>query len=62
MTKEQYTAKLLEMGYNAVLENGVIMIAVTDEKTAKKANKAVKEIGYNASYGVRIERREEIWI
>lgn len=55
MSKEEAVIKLSEMGFKAVLDSGVIMITVTDEKTAKKANKAVKEIGYNASWGWRIE-------
>ena len=58
MSKEEATTMLSEMGYNAVLDSGVIMITVADEKTAKKANKAVKEIGYNASWGWRIETNE----
>ena len=55
MSKEEAVIKLSEMGFKAVLDSGVIMITVTDEKTAKKANKAVKEIGYHASWGWRIE-------
>ena len=58
MSKEETATKLSEMGYNAVLDSGVIMITVADEKTAKKANKAVKEIGYNSSWGYRIEKNE----
>ena len=55
MNKEQAVSQLSNLGYNATLESSVIMITVADEKTAKKANKAVKEIGYNASWGWRIE-------
>ena len=55
MNKDEALTRLSEMGYNAVLESGVIMITVTDENTAKKANKAVKEIGYDSSWGWRIE-------
>ena len=61
MNKDQVVSQLSNLGFNAVLESGVIIITVADEKTAKKANKAVKEIGYDASYGVMIERREEEW-
>lgn len=59
MNKDEAVTKLSEMGFKAVLDSGVIMITVVDEKTAKNANKAVKEIGYDSSYGVRIERRED---
>ena len=54
MNKDEALTRLSEMGYNAVLESGVIMITVADEKAVKKANKAVKDIGYNASYGIKI--------
>ena len=55
MSKEEAVIKLSEMGFKAVLDSGVIMITVADKKSAKKANKAVKEIEYNASWGWRIE-------
>lgn len=54
MSKEQAVLQLSNLGFNAVLESGVIMITVADEKTVKKANKAVKDIGYDASWGWRI--------
>jgi hypothetical protein len=47
------------MGFNATLISGVIMITAEDEKTAKKANKAIKELGYKSSWG--IERRHNGW-
>lgn len=53
--KDQAVSQLSNLGFNATLESGVIMITVADEKTAKKANKAVKEIRYDASWGWRIE-------
>lgn len=59
MSKEQAVLQLLNLGFNTVLESGVIMITVADEKTTKKANKAVKEIGYDASWGVRVEKGNE---
>lgn len=59
MTKEQYANKLAEMGFTVALINGVIMIMAEDEKTAKKANKAIKELGYKSSCG--IERRRNGW-
>lgn len=57
MNKDQAVSQLLNLGFNAVLESGVIIITVADEKTAKKAEKAIKEIGYDASWGWRIERK-----
>ena len=54
MSKDEALTRLSEMGYNAVLESGVIMITVADEKAVKKANKAVKDIGYDSSYGIKI--------
>lgn len=56
MTKEQYANKLFEMGFNVSLISGVIMIMSEDEKTAKKANKAIKELGYKSSWGWRIDK------
>lgn len=59
MTKEQYANKLSEMGFTVALISGVIMITAEDEKTAKRANKAIKELGYKSSWG--IERRHNGW-
>lgn len=56
MSKEEYAVKLSEMGFNATIIDGIIMITVDDEKTAKKANKAIKEAGYNASWGITIRK------
>lgn len=56
MSKEEYATKLAEMGFTVALINGVIMIMSEDEKTAKKANKAIKEIGYKSSWGWRIDK------
>lgn len=55
MNKDQAVSQLSNLGFNATLESGVIMITVANEKTTKKANKAVKAIGYDASWGWRIE-------
>lgn len=61
MTKEQYANKLSEMGFNASVLNGIVMIVAKDEKDARKANKAIKDIGYKSSFGITIERREDGW-
>lgn len=44
------------MGFNATIIDGIIMITVEDEKAARKANKAIKEVGYDASWGITIKK------
>lgn len=56
MSKEEYATELVKMGFKALLECGVIIITIESEKDAKKANKAIKEIGYKSSWGWRIEK------
>lgn len=56
MSKEKYALKLSEMGFTVALTNGVIMITAEDENTAKKANKAIKELDYKSSWGWRIDK------
>ena len=56
MTKEQYANKLSEMGIKATVVSGIIMMSVKDLNMDKKANKAIKEIGYKSSFGITIER------
>ena len=48
-----------KMGYNAILDSGVIIITVDNEKAVKMANKSIKATGYNASYGIRIKQGEK---
>lgn len=55
MSKEEVVAMLSKRGLKGELISGVVMITVANKKDVKKANKAVKEIGYNASWGVRME-------
>lgn len=47
------------MGFNASVLSGIVMIIVKDEKDARKANRAIKDIGYKSSFGITIERRED---
>ena len=56
MDKEQIADKLTEMGYNAVLENGVIMCTLASEKAARGLKKTLKELSYNGSWGYRIRK------
>lgn len=44
------------MGIKATVVSGIIMMSVKDLNMAKKANKAIKEIGYKSSFGITIER------
>lgn len=56
MDKEQVSAKLTEMGYNAVLDGSVIMCTLESEKAARRLRKALKELSYNGSWGYRIRK------
>jgi len=58
LSKEECATKLSEMGFNATLISGVIMITAEDENTAKKANKAIKELGYKSSWGIKSQAEE----
>ena len=55
MSKEECVSNLIRAGFVSALESGVVMIYVQTEKDIKKVNKAIKSIGYNASYGIRIK-------
>lgn len=55
MSKEEVVAMLSKRGLKGELISGVVMITVASKKDVKKAEKAIKEIGYNASWGVRME-------
>lgn len=55
MSKEEVVAMLSKRGLKGELISGVVMITVASKKDVKKAKKAIKEIGYNASWGVRVE-------
>lgn len=54
-SKDNAVVKLLEMGFKAVNDGGVVMITVPTEKAIKKAQKAIKDIGYKCSWGIRVE-------
>lgn len=58
MNKEDCVAMLLDMGYLATLESGVVIIIVESESALKKANKAIRSIGYDASWGTRMVRKD----
>ena len=56
MNKEDCLAILLNNGYRATLESGVIILSLTNEKAVKKAFKEVRNMGYESSLGVRIAK------
>lgn len=56
MEKNEIAAKLTEMGYKTILENGVVMCTLESEKAARGLKKALKELSYNGSWGYRIRK------
>lgn len=57
MDKKKTSVKLSELGFSAYLEDGVVMVNVKNEKEMKAVKKAIKEIGYNRSFGFKIGGR-----
>ena len=55
LQKDEAVKRLSEMGFKAVNESGVVMITIPTEKAIKKAQKAIKNIGYKCSWGIRVE-------
>lgn len=53
--KNEATAKLSEMGFTATVESGVVMITVGSISERKAAEKAIKDISYVCSWGVRVK-------
>ena len=54
MTKDETVAELKERGFNAFLENGVVMISMRISNTnVRNIEKLLRSIGYKASWGVR---------
>ena len=52
--KELAVDKLLARGINATLESGVVMTKVKTPDELKIYKQALKDIGYNASWGAKI--------
>ena len=59
MSKEECVTKLSNLGYKVDLESGVVMITIADEKLLKTVKNTLTEIGYSASWGVRIGKENE---
>ncbi len=56
--KELAVEKLSTLGFNVVLESGVVMAKLKTIDDINIFKKAVEDVGYNSSYGVRIIREE----
>jgi len=56
--KELAVEKLSTRGINATLESGVIMTNVKDLEELQIYEQALKDIGYDASWGVRFNKGE----
>lgn len=56
--KELAVEKLLARGIQVTLESGVIMTRIKTPEDLKIYRDAIKEIGYNSSYGAKIIREE----
>lgn len=54
VTKNETVQELIRQGYEALNIDGVVLIKVTDKeyKNPKHIKNLLKEIGYNASWGV----------
>lgn len=56
--KHEAASKLSEMGFAAMIESCVVMITVNSISERKAAEKAIKDIGYVCSWGVRVKGSE----
>ena len=59
MSKEECVTKLSNLGYKVDLESGVVMITIENGKLLKTVKNTLTEIGYNASWGVRVKGENE---
>jgi len=57
--KELAVEKLLARGINATLESGVVMTKVKTPDELKIYKQALKDIGYNASWGVKVVKGDK---
>ena len=53
MSKEEAVKQLNDKEFSTRLENGVVVIEVRSESERARAKRAIREIGYDASWGVR---------
>ena len=53
MDKEKALQHLIESGFKAYNENGVVMVDCDDRKTARKVSEELASIDYHCSFGFR---------
>lgn len=54
-SKDEAVTRLSDMGFKAINDSGVVMITIPTEKAFKKAQRAIKDIDYKFSWGIRVE-------
>ncbi|MBO7713943.1 MAG: hypothetical protein J6S85_10265 [Methanobrevibacter sp.] len=54
-SKDEAVTRLSDMGFKAINDSGVVMITIPTGKALKKAQKAIKDIGYKCSWGINVE-------
>lgn len=54
MTKGDFVKTLQERGYNAVNENGCVIVTTSDKGDFRKIKKIAKEADYEQSFGWRL--------
>ena len=58
MTKDDFAERLRKSGYKAANEEGCVMVESPDKGTWKRITRMAKELGYDMSYGWRMEHAE----
>ena len=53
MDKEKALQHLIESGFKAYNENGVVMVDCDDRKTARKVSEELDSIDYHCSFGFK---------
>lgn len=53
MDKEKALQHLINSGYKAYNENGVVMVNCDDRKTARKVSEELASINYQCSFGFK---------
>lgn len=63
-TKQQVVEELRKRGYPAYLESGLVMVGVSPNEPGAytKVSEALKEIGYNASWGYGVKGEPESYM
>ena len=53
MSKDKAVEYLISKGYDAYLEDGVVMVRINDMRRIKKVHNELKTIGYDSSFGFK---------